>query len=284
MTLEQIQYFVASAEAGSFSAAGGQLYVSHSTVSRGVAALEKELGTVLLDRSGRRLQCTQAGELFLRESRELLRQAVRMRDQVARFRTRQRLTIVSIDAAMPRIYDLIRRFRREHPEVELVMEQAGQSAVAEKLRRGEADLGILFSFSAPEDPELRYFRAEAGRFCALMSPNHPLADRDRLDPEELDRRPDLLGENPFRVHRDRREESPHDIRSIVMAIRAGGGITVLPEHAAAEFGRGCVTVPVTGGVNEYGLLLGWRQENTSRALEQIIGLARRDLGDKETGT
>ena len=43
MTLEQIQYFVTSAETGSFSSAAKQLFVSHSTVSRSVAALELSL-------------------------------------------------------------------------------------------------------------------------------------------------------------------------------------------------------------------------------------------------
>ena len=60
MTLEQLQYFVVSAESGSFSSAAEQLYVSHSSVSRGVSALERELGTPLLVRGKRQLQCTPA--------------------------------------------------------------------------------------------------------------------------------------------------------------------------------------------------------------------------------
>ena len=47
MELEQLRMFITAAETGGFSAAGRSLYTSHSTVSRAVSALEKELGVKL---------------------------------------------------------------------------------------------------------------------------------------------------------------------------------------------------------------------------------------------
>lgn len=75
MELEQLRMFVSTAESGSFSAAGRELYTSHSTVSRAVSALEKELGVRLISRSNRVLGLTAAGELLLEEARELLGKA-----------------------------------------------------------------------------------------------------------------------------------------------------------------------------------------------------------------
>ena len=75
MELEQLRMFVSAAESGSFSAAGRELYTSHSTVSRAVSALEKELGVRLISRSNRVLGLTAAGELLLEEARELLGKA-----------------------------------------------------------------------------------------------------------------------------------------------------------------------------------------------------------------
>ncbi len=71
MELEQLRIFAAVAGCGSFSRAARQLYISHSTTSRAVAALEEELGVRLLERGNRVLGLTKAGEVLLEEARRL---------------------------------------------------------------------------------------------------------------------------------------------------------------------------------------------------------------------
>lgn len=75
MELVQLRIFVAVAETGSFTKAAKRLYVSHSTTSRGVAALEEELGTALFERDNRVFGLTEAGEKLLPKAREILRLA-----------------------------------------------------------------------------------------------------------------------------------------------------------------------------------------------------------------
>lgn len=82
MELEQLRMFIAAAESGSFTKAGRSLYTSHSTVSRAVSALEKELGLSLISRSNRLLSLTPAGELLLGEGRELLAAADGLKDRL----------------------------------------------------------------------------------------------------------------------------------------------------------------------------------------------------------
>ena len=72
MDLTQLRLFIAVAESGGFAQAARQLYTSHSTVSRAVSALEKELGVPLIVRSNRLLGLTPAGELLLQEGKALL--------------------------------------------------------------------------------------------------------------------------------------------------------------------------------------------------------------------
>ena len=72
LDLTQLRMFIAAAEYGGFGAAARTLYTSHSTVSRAVSALEKELGVALLVRSNRLLGLTPAGELLLHEGKTLL--------------------------------------------------------------------------------------------------------------------------------------------------------------------------------------------------------------------
>ena len=86
MELEQLRVFLAAAEAGGFSPAARALYVSHSTVSRTVAALERELGTPLFVRSNRTQTLTEAGRALADEARGLLMQAERVKQTLAGYK------------------------------------------------------------------------------------------------------------------------------------------------------------------------------------------------------
>ncbi|MEA4947708.1 MAG: LysR family transcriptional regulator [Oscillospiraceae bacterium] len=76
MELEKIRIFLAVADTRSFSEAARRLYISHSTTSRAVSALEEELGVRLIDREENRVVgLTAAGELLRSGGEALLRQA-----------------------------------------------------------------------------------------------------------------------------------------------------------------------------------------------------------------
>lgn len=82
MELEQLRIFTAVAECGGFSAAARRLYISHSTTSRAIAALEAELGVTLFARSSHAVRLTGAGEVLLSEARALLQAAEDAADKV----------------------------------------------------------------------------------------------------------------------------------------------------------------------------------------------------------
>ena len=65
MEMHQLRYFAAVVDEGSFTAAAARLHVSQSGISTQVAKLERELGQQLLERSGRRVRRTPAGEAVL---------------------------------------------------------------------------------------------------------------------------------------------------------------------------------------------------------------------------
>lgn len=72
MELEQLRVFAAVADEGSFTGAARRLYISHSTVSRTVTALEEELGVRLVERDNRFIALTKAGETLREEAEQLL--------------------------------------------------------------------------------------------------------------------------------------------------------------------------------------------------------------------
>jgi DNA-binding transcriptional LysR family regulator len=71
MEIRQIQYFLSIVDTGSFSAAADEHYISQSSLSKVILALEKELAVPLFDRSKRKVSLTEAGEAFLRHARQL---------------------------------------------------------------------------------------------------------------------------------------------------------------------------------------------------------------------
>ncbi|WP_268603244.1 LysR family transcriptional regulator, partial [Escherichia coli] len=69
MLLRHIRYFLAVAEQGNFTRAAEALHVSQPTLSQQIKQLEDALGAPLFDRSGRRVQLTDAGEAWMRYAR-----------------------------------------------------------------------------------------------------------------------------------------------------------------------------------------------------------------------
>ena len=82
MEAEQLRIFLAVAEQGSFTAAAKALFVSHSTTSRAVAALERELGTPLFLRQGRSVSLTKAGETLKPEAERILAMMEEIKEKV----------------------------------------------------------------------------------------------------------------------------------------------------------------------------------------------------------
>ena len=86
MELEQLRIFLAVAETGSFTKGAGKLYISHSTTSRAVSALEDELGVRLFDRGNRIFSLTESGKLLYEEAGKLLLEEQRIKEKIRKFK------------------------------------------------------------------------------------------------------------------------------------------------------------------------------------------------------
>jgi DNA-binding transcriptional LysR family regulator len=82
LELKQLRLFVAAAENGGYSKAARSLYTSHSTISRAITGLEKELGVKLVERTNKLHSLTPAGQLLLEEGKALLKAAENLEEKV----------------------------------------------------------------------------------------------------------------------------------------------------------------------------------------------------------
>src|SRR5688500_8011189 len=119
-TVTQLRSFAAVARAGSVQEAARLLYVTQPSVSAAIAALARSLGVALVDRDGRGIRLTKAGEAFAPYAAEilgLLEQGRRAAAEAAQ-PERARLRVVAVNTAGEYLLPpLIQGYRQRHPDV-----------------------------------------------------------------------------------------------------------------------------------------------------------------------
>ena len=175
---------------GSFSAAADALDYTQSAVSQQIAALEREAGTVLVERSVRGVRLTDAGRALVEHADVIL---ARLSDAEAELEAIAglrggRLRLAAFPSAGASIMpEAIARYRERHPAVELSLEPAEPEPGLVKLRGGEVDiaLDITVAFRAlPDDGIERLHLLDDPMYVALPK-SHPLARKRGLKLEEL---------------------------------------------------------------------------------------------------
>jgi DNA-binding transcriptional LysR family regulator len=183
---------------GSFSAAAEALSYTQSAVSQQIAALEREAGTTLVERSARGVRLTDAGRALVEHAEVIL---ARLADAEAELEAIAglrggRLRLAAFPSAgatlMP---EAIARYRERHPAVELTLEPAEPPDGIAKLRAGEVDiaLDILVAFRPePDDGIERLHLLDDAMYVALPK-RHPLAAKRGLKLEDLAEESWILG-------------------------------------------------------------------------------------------
>jgi DNA-binding transcriptional LysR family regulator len=146
MTLQQLRYFLAAAEHGSFTAAARSLYVAQPSLSEQVRQLEAELGVDLFVRAGRGIALTEAGRAFRPEAAQVLEGIGRARDAVRDVRELRGGTLafgMYGTASGFLIADLVGDFRKRYPDVRLRLVGQNSSLVAEAVRQGRLEAALV---------------------------------------------------------------------------------------------------------------------------------------------
>lgn len=157
-----------------------------STVSAGIQTLEQRMGTRLIERSGRRVALTAAGEQLLEPAREIVDATSRL--QSAATGRVAGLLRVGIFVNLPtlRMPELFAALRAEHPLVRLrlISSPSGSTGLADELRRGRIDLAFMGLPSA-ELPDLETAELVRSAFVALLPDDHPLSGSPEITLESL---------------------------------------------------------------------------------------------------
>jgi DNA-binding transcriptional LysR family regulator len=185
--LRLLRSFVVVAEELHFSRAAARLHLAQSALSQQVRSLEHELGTLLLDRSTRRVELTPAGARLLEHARRILA-AARVAELDLRALARGTAGRVALGFVGTATYDVLpqvaRRVSEELPDLELTLRgELLTPALLDGVVDGTFDLALLRPGRAHPDVRLTPLRTE--RLVAALPSHHRLAGRDVLDLGDL---------------------------------------------------------------------------------------------------
>lgn len=147
MDLKQLRYFLAVAEQEHMTRAAEALYVSQPALSQQIRALERELGTPLFDRIGRRIELTAAGRTLQRHARRILLEVENARAAMDDLRgtVRGDVVVATIQTAnVSFLVEVIARFRAAHVGVVVRVREERADRVLERVRSGEANVGVTY--------------------------------------------------------------------------------------------------------------------------------------------
>jgi DNA-binding transcriptional LysR family regulator len=245
VTLDQLRAFLSVVEEGSFSAAARRLRRVQSAISTAMANLESRLGVVLWDRSTKVPTLTAEGEVVVVSARRVLAEVDQLHQLTRGMAGGLEASVaLCLDAFFPLnvLVDLCRGFAREFPSVHLRVDTQVMSAVAARVLRGDATLGVVSPLGL--SPSLESLPLAAIRMVPVVGVRHPLAEakgpisQTRLAAAvQIVLSEDLQG--PRSGVADQGVLSPQtwrvsDLQTKAALIAAGLGWGNLPEHLARD--------------------------------------------------
>lgn len=292
MNLNQLRYFVAVAENGSFTKAAVQHYISQTAITQQIHALEENVGAKLLDRNNRPVSLTPAGKVFLKETREILGKM-----DTALMRTREASTGLEGELRLgytkgyehSDLPQYLRRFHLEYPNVLISCYRCDTDRLAAGLMNGEYDIIYTWdSTNLRQEENIHLQVVEHVPLRVALYANHPLARRSQLTRKDL-KQENILFMSPSGSGDSFGDEfyiklylqagyqpnilmRSNDMESILMMVAAEEGISIVPEYSHPwDVGtENVVFVPLAGEGETEEILMAWRKNDDNPALHHFI--------------
>ncbi|MGI6151604.1 MAG: LysR substrate-binding domain-containing protein [Christensenellales bacterium] len=189
MNLDQIECAVSAAETLNFSNTAEKLFITQSTVSRRIAALEDELGFKLFDRCATKLILTEAGKECIQYMRDLVNCAHKIQDFARLYRDGQAgvLNIACYfgQEAQKFIGKACANIKKECPMIKISTKWAMPGQIANYLQNGTIDIAFSVSCEIDKIEDVEIMTLIPMRWVIICPPKHPLAERKTVSFADL---------------------------------------------------------------------------------------------------
>lgn len=292
MNLNQLRYFVSVATYKSFTQAADCHYMTQTSITQQIKALEDNIGVQLINRQRRPIELTPAGKVFLHEAKLIL---ATMDDAIVRTQEASIGAVGTIRIGYEKGYersnlsDRLRAFHRQYPNILFTCIREDTDKLAEDLLSNKLD--IIFSWDSANikrDYEISSRLDMHSRLCVAMYTNHPLARKTSIKREALKddtilyMSPSGQGNSFGDVHFMNLYEkagyqpkillNSSDIESLLIMVAAEEGITIVPSYSVEKLtnAENLVFVPLEGEDEYEDIYMLWRKEHGNSALSCFL--------------
>src|ERR1700756_3750802 len=248
--LVDLQLFIAVADSRSITRGAERAHLALASASARIRGLEEAFGVSLFKRGRRGVELTAAGENLLDHARLVMHNVEEMRGDLARFASGVRASVqllANTSGLAEHLPKALATFLREHPDINVDVEERESTDIANAIATGAADLGFAAEHALPDNVERFAFSED--RLTLVTGRRSPLAGRRQIDFQEaaacnfvgltsatalqahIAKHAARLG---MRLHFRARLR---DFDTILQMVAADVGVAVMPEAAARRCAR-----------------------------------------------
>lgn len=289
LELKHYRAFIVLAKTLHFGHAAERLNMAQPQLSRMIKFIEGEVGVPLFARTTRNIVLTPAGEVFLDEGCQVIKQA-----ENALQKTRNAAEGVlgsinlgymdfAISGPLPRI---LRAFRHKFPNVQIVLDHLWTEQQRASLLDRSIDIGFLIG--PFENPDIASVPVHSAKLMVILPETHPLAQLAEIDLRSLAQEPFIFGTaakwRPFRDVIDkicldhgflpRVVQEPFNSDAIFGLVSAQLGVTIYPERPFSMYPRGVVAKPIANVSEQISTIAAWSKRNPSNVLRNFVEVSR----------
>ena len=263
----RLRVFLLAAETLNFSQAALRLHMTQPSVSQHIQALEQQCGAPLFVRSGRRLALTEAGTVLVPMAEKMISISMHTLEVMNNLKGEVHGRLIVGCSTTPGKYilpKLLSKFISRYPQVQASCNVHSRRQALEMLSQGKVHLALASTHEFDKDCE--FFRLYEDRIVLIVPANHPWADKQVIEPEELLRGRVILREpssGTYATLQNALEEvglHVEDINSaltlgnaeaIAMAVQEGLGVGFVSEIVVSRLVHGGVQVVTINGLSEH---------------------------------
>jgi DNA-binding transcriptional LysR family regulator len=281
--LTDLRLYLNILDSGNITAGAARSHLSLAAASARIRSMEASLGIEFLQRGRRGVTPTPAGKALAQHARVLLQQAERMQQDLAEYangvkgQVRLLCNTTAITEYLP---ELLADFLRDHPNLDIDLQELPSTRITHALRQGAADLGIVTDAVDTADLQTQPFRDDP--LVLIMPREHPLANAQTVSFTDTlhHHYVGLNANNALAVYLE--EQALHTGSRMQIRIRADGfdGVMRMVAHGA---GLAIVPLaairrrPVDQAFKSVALKEGWAQRKLllcARSFDNLPGYAR----------
>jgi len=298
MEIDDLRCFIAVADTLNYHRAAERLFISQPALSRKIAAVERELGISLLNRTTRSVTLTQAGIHCLKDIRKIVTgfEALQSKVDGVRRGTQGMLSVWYHDrVGIPYTAAFCGILGRAYPLIKVDVVQKPAKDICEALMCGKADLIITMRVIGEKLKDTSFIVMHKQSPSVLINVEHPLAKNSAVSVE-------MLRDEPIIMHHNRRSTDVDNALigmftaagfhpNIVMRaddtaeinVGLGRGILLMPTEAQRNYNFYDKTkmLPLTGRHPQFDMIMVWREDNESPAVKLTVEIMREHYAHQE---